>query len=139
MTTETTAPNSTPRAASQRVMYIDDEAALVQLTTRMLQRLGYVVEGFTHGEQAIEAFRTDPTRIDLVVTDFSMPGMSGLDLARELLAIRSDIRIVLTSGHVSDDLVASSRRLGIRHVIYKADTVKQLCETLHRVLSGAQP
>jgi DNA-binding NtrC family response regulator len=115
-------------------MYIDDEAALVQVFTRMLQRMGHVVDGFTHAEQAIDAFRADPARIDLVVTDFSMPGMSGLDVARELLAVRADACIVLVSGYLDDALVASSRRIGIRHVVYKANTVKELCESVHRLL-----
>ena len=139
MTTETGPTDSTPRDSQVRVMYIDDESALVELTTRMLQRRGYVVEGFTQAEQAVEAFRADPARIDLVVTDFSMPRMSGLDVARELLAIRPDIGIVLTSGYLSDDLVESSRQLGIQHVIYKANTVNELCETLHRVLQQGVP
>ena len=115
-------------------MYIDDEAALVQVFTRMLQRMGPAVEGFTDAEQALDVFRSDPARIDLVVTDFSMPGMSGLDVARELLALRPDICIVLISGHVDDALVASSRAIGIRHVVYKANTVKELCESVHGLL-----
>jgi two-component system cell cycle sensor histidine kinase/response regulator CckA len=119
---------------AQRVLYIDDDAALVQVFTRMLQRMGYVVEGFTHAEQAIESFRVEPARIDLVVTDFSMPGMSGLDVAVELRAIRRDICIVLVSGSVDDSLVASARAIGVRQVIYKANTVKELCESVHRLL-----
>jgi CheY-like chemotaxis protein len=116
-------------------MYIDDEAALVQVFTRMLERMGHcAVDGFTHAEQAVEAFRADPTRVSLVVTDFSMPGMSGLDVARELLTIRPDIRIVLISGYVDAELVASARELGIEHVAYKANTVKELCETVQRLL-----
>jgi two-component system cell cycle sensor histidine kinase/response regulator CckA len=119
---------------AQRVLYIDDEAALVQVVTRMLQRMGYVVEGFTHAEQAVESFRAEPKRIDLVVTDFSMPGMSGLDVAVELRAIRPDICIVLVSGSVDDGLVASARAVGVREVLYKANTVKELCESVHRLL-----
>jgi two-component system, cell cycle sensor histidine kinase and response regulator CckA len=115
-------------------MYIDDEDALVQVFTRMLQRMGHAVEGFTHAEQAIESFRAEPGRVDLVVTDFSMPGMSGLDVARELLAIRPDACIVLVSGVVDDNLVLSAREVGIRQVIYKANTVKELCEAVHRLL-----
>jgi DNA-binding NtrC family response regulator len=122
---------------SQRVMYIDDEAALVQVFTRMLQRMGHAVEGFTDAEQAIAVFRADPARIDLVVTDFSMPGRSGLDVARELLAVRPDICIVLVSGYLDDALTASSREIGIRHVVYKANTVKELCESVHRLLQVA--
>jgi CheY-like chemotaxis protein len=116
-------------------MYIDDEAALVQVFTRMLERIGdHAVEGFTDAEQAIESFRAEPGRIDLVVTDFSMPGMSGLDVARELLAIRPDVCIVLVTGYLDNGLVASARAVGIRQVLYKANTVKELCESVHRQL-----
>lgn len=119
---------------SHRVMYIDDEAPLVQVFTRMLQRMGHAVDGFTYAEKAIKAFRAEPARFDLVVTDFNMPGMSGLDVARELLGIRPDIRIVVVSGYVDDALVASARGIGVRQVIYKANTVKELCESVHRLL-----
>jgi DNA-binding NarL/FixJ family response regulator len=92
------------------------------------------VDGFTDAEQAIEVFRADPSRIDLVVTDFSMPGRSGLDVARELLAIRPDICIVLVSGYLDRTLTSSAREIGIGHVVYKANTVKELCESVHRLL-----
>jgi len=138
MTNPTASTDLAPPAA-RRVMYIDDEAALVQVITRMLQRMGYIVEGFTQAELAIEAFRADPARIDLVVTDFNMPGMSGLDVARQLLEIRADLEIVITSGYVGDELVESAHELGIRHVIYKANTVKDMCETIHRVLNERRP
>ena len=98
--------------------------------------MGQAVDGFTDAEQALEAFRSDPTRVDLVVTDFSMPGMSGHDLARELLAIRADVCIVLISGYLDDALIANSRQIGIRHVVYKANTVKELCESVHRLLAN---
>jgi DNA-binding NarL/FixJ family response regulator len=79
-------------------------------------------------------FQAEPGRFDLVVTDFSMPGMSGLDLARELLAIRPDIRIVLISGYLDEGLVERARQVGIGQVLYKANTVKELCESVHRLL-----
>jgi DNA-binding NtrC family response regulator len=121
---------------SHRVMYIDDEAALVQVFTRMLQRMGHDVEGFIDADQAVQAFRADPARIDLVVTDFSMPGMSGFDVARELLEARPDICIILISGYLDDALARSAHEIGIRHVVYKANTVKELCESVDRLLSA---
>jgi two-component system cell cycle sensor histidine kinase/response regulator CckA len=121
---------------SQRVMYIDDEAALVQVFTRMLQRLGHAAEGFTDADAAIQAFRADPARFDLVVTDYSMLGMSGLEVARELRVVRPDVCIILVSGYLDDALVASSREAGIHHVVYKANTVKELCESVHRLLTN---
>lgn len=105
----------------------------MEVFTRMLQRMGgHAVDA----EQAIEAFRAEPARIDLVVTDFSMPGMSGLDVARELLEIRPDTCIVLVSGYLDDALVSSAREVGIRQVLYKANTVKELCESVQRLLAN---
>jgi CheY-like chemotaxis protein len=111
-------------------MYIDDEEALVQLTIRVLQKKGHVVEGFTDPRAALAAFRVDPVHIDLVVTDFNMPGMSGLDTARKLKEIRPEVPIVLATGCVTDDLIERSRGSGIQRVIHKANTVREFCESI---------
>jgi CheY-like chemotaxis protein len=118
----------------QHLLYLDDEEALVILTTRILERLGYTVSGFTQAQQALDAFRADPDRFDLAVTDFNMPGASGLDIAKALMAIRPDISVVLISGYVTDDLKDRASRLGIRQVIYKPNSVNELCEAVQQVL-----
>jgi DNA-binding NarL/FixJ family response regulator len=63
-----------------------------------------------------------------------MPGTSGLDVAAELMSIRPDMSVVLTSGYVTDDLKARASRAGIRHVIYKPNSVKELCDAVQQVL-----
>lgn len=123
-----------PQGRGQRILYIDDEEPLVVLTTRTFERLGYAVSGFTEADAALAAFRAEPHQFDLAVTDFNMPGTSGLEVAGKLMSIRPDLPIVLTSGYVNDDLVAKAHSAGIRHVIYKPSTVKEFCDAVQRVL-----
>ena len=125
---------ASPQGRGQRILYIDDEEPLVVLTTRTFERLGYAVSGFTEADAALAAFRAEPHQFDLAVTDFNMPGTSGLEVAGKLMSIRPDLPIVLTSGYVNDDLVAKAQRAGIRHVIYKPSTVKEFCDAVQRVL-----
>jgi len=110
----------------QHVLYLDDEESLVLLVTRMLERLGYRVSGFTVAKQALDAVRADPGQFDLVVTDYNMPGMSGLDVADELLRIRPDLPVAVTSGYISDDLRQKAGKSGVRHLVYKPNTVEEL-------------
>ncbi len=98
----------------QRVLFIDDEDAVVRLGTLNLTRLGYRVTGCTDPATALKEFLRDPEGIDAVVTDLSMPGMSGFDCAREMLAIRPDLPIVLTSGYVRPEDEALAREIGIQ-------------------------
>jgi len=122
------------QAQGQRVVYVDDDEAMVFLVTRMLQRLNYRVRGFAHGAAALEAVRANPDDVDTVVTDFNMPGLSGIALAEELRRIRPGLPVVITSGYVTDELIALARAAGAREVVYKPNTVDQLCVTICRVL-----
>lgn len=130
------APRS-PRGEGQRILYIDDEEPLVFLITRVLERLGYRVAGFTDAEAALAAFRDDPTGFDAVVTDLSMPGLSGIDVAKRVLAQRSDIPVVLTSGYVRAEDRALALETGVREVVMKPNTVDALGQVLHRLLNEA--
>ncbi len=138
-TAQTSGPEleiTTPlRGSGQHVLYLDDEDALVLLATHLLQRMGYEVSGYIRAEDALAAVRADAGRFDLVVTDYNMPGMSGLDVANELARIRPDLPVVITSGYISDELRQKARQAGVRHLIYKPNTVEELCETVHTLTS----
>lgn len=127
--------NVAAEGAGQRILYVDDEEALVFLTTRVLERLGYRVTGRIDPQQALEEFRGDPTAFDAVVSDLSMPGMTGPELARAILKMRPEIPIVLTSGYVRDEDLRVARDLGIRELVLKPNTIEDLGATLHRVLA----
>ena len=128
------APRLEQRVCTERVLCVDDEEALVMLVTRTLGRLGYKMTGQTDPLAAIALFRSDPSAFDVVVTDLAMPQLSGFDLSSQMLAIRQDIPIVMTSGYVRPEDQQRALHLGVRDLILKPDTIDQLGRTLDRVL-----
>jgi two-component system, cell cycle sensor histidine kinase and response regulator CckA len=117
-----------------RVLFVDDEELIARLGGRLLTRLGCEVRMFTDSRQALEAFRAEPDRFDLVVTDQTMPGMTGADLSRQLLAIRPDLPIVLTTGFSENMDEERARKLGIREFFLKPFLMDDLAAVLRRAL-----
>ncbi|MCI0537539.1 MAG: response regulator [Verrucomicrobiales bacterium] len=128
-------PPSNAHTQRPHILYLDDEWQLVLLACRTLERLGYRVSGFTQASEALAAFRNDPSQYALVVTDFNMPGMSGLDLVRHLLSLRPGLPVVLTSGYLSEELKANARAAGVSGLIYKPNSVAELGEAVQRFVS----
>jgi PAS domain S-box-containing protein len=124
-----------PLGHGQRVLYIDDEAALVSLALRVLTRLGYVVSGHTDVARALQEFRANPDAFDAVVTDLSMPGMSGVELVSELQATRPDVPILITSGYVPPEEQEAALRLGVRELIPKPTLIDEIGHALNRVFT----
>jgi len=122
------------RGRGERVLYVDDEDTLVRLGTRILRRLGYEITGCTDPAEALQAFRSNPRAFDVIVTDLSMPGMSGFDLARGLLEIRPDVPVVMTSGYLRPEDQETAARVGIRALILKPNTVEELGSVLDKLL-----
>ena len=116
------------------VLYLDDEPAMVYLVKRMLEKRGYRVSGFEQPAAALAALRAGSPRFDIVVTDYNMPGLSGLDVAREVRKINPALPVVITSGYISEDLRVNAGLAGVRHVIYKPNTVEELCQSIAQVL-----
>jgi CheY-like chemotaxis protein len=114
---------------------VDDEEALVFLVTRLLERRGYRVSGFTNAATALNQFREDPADFDAVVTDLSMPGMSGFELTEGIHQIRADIPVVLTSGYLQAEDQLKAESLGIRATIQKPATADKLAVALEKILS----
>jgi PAS domain S-box-containing protein len=127
------APQSS--AGRPRILCIDDEAAIVQVMTRLLELRGYAVSGFTEPARALQDFEADPQRYDAVVTDVLMPGLSGFDLARRLLSVRPGLPIVVTSGHIGPDEYALLTEIGVQEFVLKPTVMDDLHATLARVLS----
>jgi PAS domain S-box-containing protein len=136
------APETRERASrghGERILYLDDEESLVLLAKRMLERMGYRVAGFHDASQALEAFESSPDDFDLVLTDLSMPGMSGMDVSRRILTIRPDIPVLLATGYVRKEDVDLARSIGIREVIWKPQTVVEMSELLAQQLEKLVP
>jgi PAS domain S-box-containing protein len=128
-------PRAVPEGRGQRVLYLDDEASLVNLTSRLLARSGYQVEGFTRPAEALAAFTADPRRFDVVVSDMNMPTATGLSVAAEILRLRPEVPVALISGVVTDELAARADALGVRAVIYKPNLTRDLAPLIGRLLS----
>jgi len=120
--------------SGQRVLYVDDDESLLFLTQRMLGRRGYRVTGHIAPAQALAALRADPQAFDLVVTDFNMPGLSGVDVARAVRELRPDLPVAITSGYITDELRVQARAAGVRALIFKPNTVGELCDAVQRLI-----
>jgi two-component system cell cycle sensor histidine kinase/response regulator CckA len=83
----------------------------------------------------LAAFEADPTGFDALITDFNMPGTSGLRLAEKVLRLRPDLPVALASGLVTDDLLTQARALGVREVIYKPHSLDDFAAALHRMFA----
>jgi CheY-like chemotaxis protein len=110
----------------ERVLYVDDERALVSLAAEALGALGYRITGFSDPHRALAAFDQNPDAFDLVVTDLSMPGMSGIELAKSIHRRRPQLSIVLISGNLQSEDRAEARAAGVQAVLEKPGTVSQL-------------
>ena len=134
------APAPVEQAGAQRshhVMYVDDDEALVFLVQRLLRRRGYQVSGFTDPHEATAALRADPTRYDLLVTDYNMPGFCGVDLVREARHIRPDLPVALASGYVTAEIEQAAMAEGASALIHKPNDVEELCATVDRLVNGS--
>jgi PAS domain S-box-containing protein len=118
------------RGQGERILYLDDEESLVILAKRMLERMGYQVTGFNDADKALAAFAAAPQDFDLVLTDLSMPGMSGMEVSRQILQIRPDIPVLLATGYVRNEDVEQARAIGIREVIWKPQTIGEMGDLL---------
>jgi CheY-like chemotaxis protein len=95
------AEQSLPLLGQGRVLYVDDETTVALVVARLLESLGYNATVCYSGEEAIECVRRSPQAFDVVLTDFSMPGLSGADVAREVARIRPELPVILTSGYAA--------------------------------------
>ncbi len=123
-----------PAGHGERILLVDDEAALVMIGTKILQRIGYTVTGFTSAKEALDAFTLKPKDFDLVITDLTMPGTTGIALADALLAVRHDIPIILNTGYIEESLREQANLLGFREILVKPVTAHLLAEAVQRVL-----
>jgi len=108
------------------LLYVDDDEALISLMSRMLARQGYQVESMDNPQDAIDRLREPAQRPDLVIVDYNMPQMSGISLARAIRTLDATLPIILTSGHVTDEMKTDARLAGIDHVLEKPDSGREL-------------
>jgi len=120
------------QSEGKRILYVDDEESIVSLMTRLLERRGYRVTGYTEPRKALEVVRANPCQFDLAVTDYNMPGMSGLEVARTLREIRTDLPVILISGYITEELQREAPAAGVRELIFKTNAVEEVCDAVAR-------
>ena len=125
----------TPRGEGQRVLCLDDELSMLTVTTRILEREGYRAAGFTGVAGALAALRAEPLAYDLMITDYHMPGTSGLQVVREARKLRSDLPVILTSGFITDNLREEAGAAGVGHILGKPFQVDDLTQAIRRLVA----
>jgi PAS domain S-box-containing protein len=124
-----------PRGA-EHILLVDDEALIVQIVSEFLQGLGYRVTAFTSGPKALKEFQAQPQAFDLLITDLTMPLMTGLDLAGAALKIRPDLPVLLTTGYSEGNIVEKAQEIGIQQCLLKPLVLRHLGLTLRQQLDG---
>ncbi len=127
--------NDSPlQKGNERVLLVDDENSIVQLEKKMLERLGYQVTVRINSLYALELFRDKPDNFDLVITDMTMPNLTGDKLAGELIKIRPEIPIILCTGFSETMSEAKAAYLGIKGFLLKPIVTKDLSQKIREVL-----
>jgi PAS domain S-box-containing protein len=124
------------RGGTEHILLVDDEATIVRMVTKSLQRLGYTVTAKTGSIGALEAFRARPDDFDLVVTDLTMPDMTGIQLAHQLNRIRPEIKLILCTGFSEKVDRQNITALGIDDYVLKPVIQSEIAATIRRVLDG---
>ncbi|GKT08450.1 PAS domain S-box protein [Desulforhabdus sp. TSK] len=124
---------------TERILLVDDEPWIVKAQQEILQRLGYHVTAKTSPLEALETFQSHPQDFDLMITDQTMPRMTGKELAGEIRKTRRDLPVILCTGFSPPLMREEMQELGIRQVIQKPALTQQVAETIRRVLDGREP
>ncbi|MCB2225427.1 MAG: PAS domain S-box protein [Desulfarculaceae bacterium] len=128
------APDAPPRG-SEHVLLVDDEPALVDVGRHVLERLGYRVTAATSSREALGLFQEAPGEFDLLLTDLTMPGLTGTALAERILAIRPDMPVILCTGYSYEHVTeAQMQAMGIRRLAHKPLRAAEIAEIIREVL-----
>jgi signal transduction histidine kinase/CheY-like chemotaxis protein len=130
---QTVPPATATDGQGRHILYVDDDQALVFLVQRALTRRGYQVTTFTDPRLAIQALTTQPDAFDLLVTDYNMPGFSGVELLRAAKTIRPDLPVALASGYVTPEIEESALAAGASALIRKPNGVDELVDVVQRL------
>ena len=120
------------------IVYVDDDPTIVSAMERMLTRRGYRVNGFTSPRNALEHLRESAETPSLLVTDYNMAEMSGLDVARHAAEMRADMPVIIVSGFIDERVERTGRALGVREFVHKPD-LQEMCAAIDRLCGQSPP
>lgn len=121
---------------TEHILLVDDEAPVLRSEQNMLESLGYTVIAIRETDEALKLFFTKPNMFDLVITDQTMPVMTGSELSQKLLQVRNDIPIILCTGFSESVDEDKARASGVRELVMKPFTTKEMAETIRRILDS---
>ncbi len=127
-------PPSKGLVEAPHILYIDDEEPVLRSYTYLLELRGYRVSGYLNQKEAIEAIRANPNDFALAVSDYNMPGMSGLEFAREVKKIRPDLSVAITSGYIDRSLQDGAEEVGVSALIPKPCDFQELYALLDKLV-----
>jgi len=123
---------------TERILFVDDEEMLAELGQELIASLGYTIKATTNSHKALKLFHSDPNAFDLVITDMTMPGLTGLELSGELMAIRPDIPIILCTGFCEQINEKQAKKSGIRNFLMKPYSLSTLSIIIRKALDNTQ-
>ncbi len=126
-------PSALP-TGTERILFVDDEEMIVEMGKNLLESLGYKVTPARHPAEALNLFRKDPSQFDLVITDQTMPDMTGLTLAGKIFKVRNNMPTILCTGHSESVTPKKARELGVAAFAMKPLLKKELAEVVRQVL-----
>ncbi len=132
-----TVKTALPRGRGEHILLVDDEDAIVRLSKQLLERLGYKVTCRTESTQALLTFKQDPHLFDLIITDYTMPDMTGIQLAEEIFRIKPDIPMILCTGYSEIISEEKARKIGIREYIMKPVVKNEIAGIIRKVLDSS--
>ncbi|MCL5405545.1 MAG: PAS domain S-box protein [Deltaproteobacteria bacterium] len=132
--TKNASPTQLPQGNKERILFVDDEHAIADLGEKMLTRLGYQVTVSTSSLEALELFRNKPDMFDLLISDQTMPNMTGVDLAREVRRIRKDIPVIICTGYSERLTEEKAKELGISALVMKPFAIEHLASIIRKSL-----
>lgn len=121
---------------TERILFVDDEVTLAEVAGEMLLKLGYQVETQTSSVEALRLFRENPSHYDLLITDQTMPVLSGIELARETMELRSDLPVILYTGYSTAIDGEEANKIGIKKCLLKPLSMNNLAMAVRKVLDG---
>lgn len=130
--------NTTLPAGKEKILLIDDEEYIVEVVSQLLRDIGYTVDARRNSLEALNAFTSNPDAYDMIITDMTMPQLTGVQLATRIMQIRNDIPIILCTGFSSQIEIDTIRTHGIRALVMKPLAIRELAHKIREVLSEPQ-
>ena len=119
---------------NETILFVDDEPTIVDIGKKTLSRLGYQVKGFTSARKAFEALKAAPEDFDLLITDYTMPGMTGVQLAKQVSAVKADMPIIICTGFAERLNAKSAQEINVSRLVNKPLAASEISRIVRKVL-----